>query len=111
MRDLVSVHRLEVIDYKAEAVARDSHKLSLVLYGVSEEVVDESYVDEADIPYDHLISHVLAAVNKETKEEYRRLGRSSSKPRPLSLSFASDEEKHVFLKYVKTLRQADSKMR
>lgn len=77
-----------------------------MLYGVSEELVDESYVDEADIPHDHLISLVPKPVNKETKEEYRRLSRSSSKPRPLSLSFASDKEEHVFLERAQTLRQA-----
>ena len=71
--------RLRVLDQKAETAARESNKLSLVLYGVSEEFKDK--LDEADIA-------------------------SSSKPRPLLIKFASDEEKHGLFKYTKTLRQA-----
>ena len=99
-------HRFKIIDQKAEAVARETNKLRLVLYGVSEEVVEESREGEATLAYDQLRSIVPEAVNMETEEEYRRLGRPSSKPRPVLVNFPSVEEKHVFLKHAKTLRQS-----
>ena len=46
-------HRLKIIDQNAEAVARDNNKQKLVLYGVSDEAVDESHVGTADIAFDH----------------------------------------------------------
>ena len=52
------------------------------------------------------MSIVPEAVNKKTTEEYGRLGRPSSKPRPLLVCFASEKEKHAFLQHAKTLRQA-----
>ena len=94
--------RLRVLDQKAEAAARESNKLYLVLYGVSEELQDE--LDEATIAYERLNSIVPEAVNIHVG--YQRLGRPSSKPRPLHVKFASDEEKHGFLKHAKTFRQA-----
>ena len=78
--------RFKVIDQKVEAVTLETNKLGLILYGASEEVVDESNVDTADIAHDHL-KHVL--VNPTTLIEETTLscfGKPSSKPRPLLLS-------------------------
>lgn len=49
---------------------------------------------------------VPEAVNDETNEESGHIGSLSSKPRPLRVVFAADEEKHAFLKHAKMLRQA-----
>ena len=73
------------------------------MYTVSEDVVNESNVDTADIAYDHLKHIVPRTLIVETN--FSRFGKPSSKPRPLLLSFSSVEEKHVFLKHAETLRQ------
>ena len=72
-------------------------------------MVDASRADAANVEHDYLKDIVPEAVNINTEDESRRLGRSSSKPRPLRIDFASENEKHVFLKQAKTLRQAGIK--
>ena len=62
-------------------------------------------VAESEIAQTYLTSIVPEVVSK-AKEEKLRLGRYSSKPRPLLVCFTSDKEKHAFLKHAKTLRQA-----
>ena len=84
--------RLRVLAHKAKTAARESNELCLVLYGVSEEFKDK--LDKADIAYQHLDGIVPKAVNQAINMAYQRLGGSSSKPRPLLIKFASDEEKH-----------------
>ena len=72
-----------VLDLKADAVARESNKLTLVLYGVPEELQDKSCVNQAEIAYQHLLSIAPEAVSCKPKEEYGCLGKSSSKSRQL----------------------------
>ena len=97
--------RLKVIDQKAEEVERESNKLSLVLYGVPEELQDKPCVDESEIAHTNLTC-IVPEVVSQGKEAYLRRGRSSSKPRPLIVCFTSEEEKNLFLKHAKTFRQA-----
>ena len=52
------------------------------------------------------LTSIVPEVVSESKEEYARFGRPSSKPRPLLVSFTSDQAKHVFLRHAKTFRQA-----
>ena len=98
-------HRLKVIDQQAEADERDFNKYTLVLYGVPEELQDNPCAGVSEIAHTNLTS-IVPEVVSESKEEYARFGRPSSKPRPLLVSFTSDQAKHVFLRHAKTFRQA-----
>lgn len=58
-------HMLELIHYRAEVVEQDSNQLRLVLYGVLEQLQDDSNeLSNADIAYRHLKETASEAVDE-----------------------------------------------
>ena len=102
--------RLEVLDRQAEQVEQESRKLKLVVYNVPDVAeLKSARGPTVDLtPFEEHIRPHLSNDLDVSNTEWLCIGdfsESQSKPRPLLVAFKTNDEKHLFLKSAKALRQ------
>ncbi len=102
--------KAEVLNQKAAATEREARKLNLVLYNIPEQA--DTAGKRSGLPNlnDAINSYVddhseLDTLKIETCVRLGKLTSEQKRPRPMRLAVYSEIDKHLFLKYVKELRQ------